>query len=175
MRVLLLFLAFLLVFGAVAQAEQLPQAVLEQARTPLKPVGTGTFRKFGFTIYRVTLWSADGTWNKNKPYALQLRYARDLSKETLVENVADDLGSQHVADDKTVQNWRGVLEQVLTDVKEDDTIVSLCLPQQTYSPLFHNDNVILRTPDKAFIQAFFNIWLGETADKDLRQKLLGQS
>lgn len=173
-RVVMPLFVLLMVLALSAHAEQLPPAVQAEAKTPLQQVGSGTYRKFGFTIYHVTFWTADGTWNKNKPYALQIRYARDLSKETLVDNVIDDMRDENAAADETVEGWKNVLNTVLSDVREDDSLISLCLPQQAKSPLFHNDRVILRTADKAFMQAFFAIWLGDKADEDLRARLLGQ-
>jgi hypothetical protein len=168
-------LAFLLACGLSGKAEAadvLPQAVQSQVQTPLVSMGSSTYRKFGFSIYRVTLWTTDGTWNKQKPYALELRYTRDLSKDTLVDNVTDDLRDEKVASDATVDGWHQILDSILTDVQEDDTIVSLYLPKKEKSPLFHNEKVILWTSDEAFVQAFFGIWLGQNADEDMRKQLL---
>ena len=84
------FLAAMILFGlcAPAQADDvLPAAVRIEAHAPLTEMGTGTYRKFGFTVYHASLWTPDGTLNKQKPYALVLRYTRDLSKDTLVDTV----------------------------------------------------------------------------------------
>lgn len=137
----------------------------------LKPMGNKIYRKFGFKVYLVTLWSQNGEWNAQTPHALVIMYKRSLSKETLVENVMDDLG-QEMQDPRTLDHWKSILEAILTDVEDGDTITSLYEPGQTKSKLYLNDKTILQTDDKAFINAFFNIWLGPHADEDMRSALL---
>lgn len=172
----ILFLAAICFFlcpmhGAKAD-DVLPKTVQSQVKTPLVPMGSGTYRKFGFSVYRITLWTADGTWDKDKPYAIELCYTRDVSKDTLVDAVTDDLREENVASDEVLENWRQILIDTLPDVKEGDTIIGLCLPKKDKSPLFLNEKVILSTSDKTFMTAFLDIWLGPTADESLRDKLL---
>ena len=168
----LLLLCFCLPAASRAD-ETLPDVVRAKANVPLVMVGTGVYRRFGFSVYRATFWTPDGTWNKKKPYALELRYMRDLSKDTLMDAVSDDLTSQNVADEVTLARWHVTLNDVLSDVKDGDTITSLHLPGKA-SPVFHNNKIVAWINDEAFINAFFNIWLGPTADDDMRTKLLGK-
>jgi hypothetical protein len=175
MKTAFLIIAILLLALGAAPAhagEVLPHAVEAQLKTPLVAMGSATYRKFGFSVYRITLWTADGTWNRQKPFALELHYVRDVSKDTLVDIVMDDLREENVAGDDTLEGWHKTLNAVLPDIKQDDTIVSLYLPDKPKSPLFYNDKVILSTSDKAFMKAFVDIWLGPTADERMRGKLL---
>jgi hypothetical protein len=86
--------------------------------------------------------------------------------------VTDDLRDENTASEEAVNGWYDILARILSDVQEGDTIVSLYRPDQDTSPLLHNDAVILRTSDRTFIKAFFDIWLGPKADPDLREQLL---
>jgi Chalcone isomerase-like len=162
-----------LTMPATLRAEDtLPDSIQTHFATPLKEVGQGTYRKFGFSIYRATLWAADGVWNPQKPYALELHYTRSLSKETLVDAVTGDIRDQGVADDDTLARWEKVLSEVLPAVEDGDTIIGLHVPGKN-SLLFYNETKIADIKDQKLSQAFFDIWLGEQADQDLREKLLG--
>jgi hypothetical protein len=85
------------------------------------------------------------------------------------------LRDENVADEATLKDWNRTLNEVIPDIKEDDTIVSLYLPDKKKSPLFHNDQIMVWSEDKAFIKAFFDIWLGPNADESMRNKLLHKS
>ena len=152
----------------------LPESVRAQVHVPLKQVGEGNYRKLGFKIYHVSLWAPEGIWDNSKPYALELEYARSLSKETLVDAVMDDIRDQGIADDKTLALWQDVLNASLPAVEENDAIIGLAIPGKK-SLLFYNGKAITSIDDQTFSQAFFNIWLGQTANESLRKKLLGQT
>jgi Chalcone isomerase-like len=174
--VLLTFL-FLLVLPAGARAEDqpasLPPTIQHYFNAPPVEVGAGTYRKFGFRIYNVSLWARDKHWDPARPYALALHYTRGLSKETLVDTVIDDIRDQNVADDDTIARWQALLKQDLPDVEEDDVLVGLCLPGQN-ARLFYNGRQIASINDQDLSKAFFNIWLGDQADEDMRAELLGK-
>lgn len=172
---LVVLLFCLYTFGAVRAGEDtLPPAVQAELHAPLTEMGAGTYRRFGFSVYRASFWTSGDTWNKKKPYALVLRYTREVSKDTLVDTVIDDLRSQNVADDATIVRWHQILVDILSDVEDGDAITTLYLPGQK-SPVFRNNKVISRIGDQAFIKAYLDIWLGPNADEDLRNKLLGKS
>lgn len=153
--------------------DQLPAYVGEHVKTPLQEVGHGTYRKLGFRVYEASLWAPGGTWDANKPYALKLHYTRDVSKDTLSDTVVDDIRDQNVTDDATFTRWEGTLRKVLPAVDDGDTMIGIAMPGK-HSLLFHNGVEIARIDDAALSNAFFNVWLGNGADEDLRAKLLGQ-
>ncbi len=154
--------------------EGLPQSVRTLLHTPLRIVGTSTYRKFGFSIYHVTLWAVDKRWDAAKPYALQLSYVHSVSKDTLVDTVMDDIRDQAVADEPTLTRWEGILNASMPSLEDGDTIVALVIPGKK-SQLFYNGSKILSIDERAFSDAFINIWLGEKANQDMREKLLGDT
>jgi len=153
--------------------ESLPASILAHASTPLKETGKSTFRRFGLRVYVASLWTKDGTWDVNKPYALALRYTRGVSKDTMVDIVIGDIRDQNVADDATLTRWQGILNQDLPAVADGDVLVGLAIPGKK-SLLFYNGKQIASLDDAALSQAFFNVWLGKTADEDMRAELLGK-
>jgi len=152
--------------------DAMPTYIQAQLHTSLSEVGHGMYRKFGFSVYRATLWAGDGAWDPKKPYALELRYMRGVSKDTLVGTVMDDIREQGVADDATLTKWNAVLTAALPEVEDGDVITGLCMPGKK-SLLFYNGKQVASIADPVFSKAFFDIWLGKGADEDLRAKLLG--
>ncbi len=53
------------------------------------------------------------------------------------------------------------------------TIIGLAMPGK-HSLLFFNGKQTASIDDAAFSKAFFNIWLGDGADEDLRANLMGK-
>ena len=173
-----IFLISLLFLCAPLAAEDpptsLPPSVQSHFNAPPVEIGHSTYRKFGFRIYNVSLWARDKNWDPHQPFALKLHYTRDLSKGTLVDTAIDDIRDQNVADDATITRWQAVLNQDMPDVEEDDELIGLYLPGHS-SMLFYNGKQIASIDDKALSKAFFDIWLGDQADEDMRNDLLGRS
>ena len=152
----------------------LPQIIADQVKAPLLKVGSGKYTKFGFTIYRATLWSPSGLWKPEEPYVLQLRYARSLSKSTLVEAVVEGITEQDIADKETLARWDNQLKTVLPAVEEDDELTGISIPGKD-SSLYFNGSLISQIDEQALSNAFFGIWFGQKADVSLRSKLIGES
>jgi glycine cleavage system H lipoate-binding protein len=136
-------------------------------------VGSGEFRYWGFLVYDATLWSPQGEYQPGGPFALSLRYARDVSREDIVEASIDqmrDLGlpvSRH-------PEWKAKLDQVMASVKSGDTLTGVYTPGQG-AVFFHNDKLTGQVNEQ-LAKAFFAIWLDpKTTEPKLRQALLGKS
>ena len=87
--------------------------------------------------------------------------------------VVDDIRDQDVADEDTFARWEQKIRTILPAVEDGDTIVGLSVPGKGAS-LFLNGTRIAKISDEALSRAFFNIWLGDDADRDLRRKLFRQ-
>jgi hypothetical protein len=154
--------------------DTLPPAVLAHAPVALKEVGTGTYRKFGFSVYHVSLWAPNGGWNADKPYALKLHYTRSLSQDTLADATIDNIRDEQVADEDTMARWAAGIKRTMPAVQDGDIMIGVAVPGGE-SALFYNGNQIAKTQDQVLSKAFFDIWLGKGADEDLRAQLLGQN
>lgn len=171
----LLMVASLMSLGtpASAHAQLLPAAVTQQFIPPLEKVGDGTYRKLGFTVYHATLWAPGGKYDKNTPYLLQLRYARNISQKMLSDTVIDNIRKQEVADDETFSHWQEMLQQMLPAINKGDEIVGVSIPGRD-SIIYLNGTEFVRIEDRAFSDAFFDIWLGPKADETLQAQLMGR-
>lgn len=167
-----LFTMMLFAPPAVAAARPvLPAGIMKQAGTPFTQVGSSNYRKLGFNVYRASLWAPDGSYDKAKPFALQVHYTRSLSKDTVVNAVMDDVRKQQLADGATMDSWQKMLTKTLPAVKDGDEIVGLSTPGKP-TRLFHNGRQIISISDRRLSDSFFNIWLGDIADHDMRAQLL---
>lgn len=171
-----LILALTLLVSSPVLAEDdvnqpLPPAVVSMAKKDLARVGIGTYRKYGFSVYRASLWAPGGHYDAKNMFALELRYVRSVSQETLIETVIDNIREQNIADDATLTKWQAILQKSLPAVEDGDVLIGLSIPGKT-AALFFNGKEITQITDPQFSQAFFNIWLGDTANENLRNKLL---
>lgn len=174
-RILTLLLMLMLNLpAAAADVPPLPTTIAAQSAAPLKLLGEARYRKLGFSVYQVSLWTAGPTHDATKPFALQLLYRRDLSRDTLIDGVMDGIREQKTADTATYARWTKLMSDALPDVVEGDTIIGLSRPGQN-ALLFHNGKLIMTIEDQKLADAFFNVWLGATADEDMRAKLLAQN
>lgn len=138
-------------------------------------IGSGEFSWFGLRLYSARLWSPAKPLDWAQPFALELRYHRALSRETLVEASLEEMRRLNgpTLDEATLARWSKAMLGTFVDVKPGMRITGVYLPGQGCR--FYVDDV-LRTEvdDSAFARAFFAIWLDPRArDPDLRARLLG--
>ena len=135
--------------------------------------GQGEMRWFGLRLYQASLWAPDGRWQAGLPYALELRYARDIPSGRLVQASIEEMQRLGSADDARLARWKIELERVFPDVRSGDVIHSLHLPQHG-AEFYHQGKLTGRIDDVEFARAFFAIWLDpRTREPGLRASLLG--
>lgn len=179
-RTLLLMLALLAAAPAWASANALPDAVTAQLRAlsgpqgaDLRPLGSGELRWFGLSIYQASLWTGAARFDESEPFALALRYSRDIPGSRLVASSIDELKRLGMRDEATLERWEALLERVFPDVKAGDSIVGVSLPSRG-ALFYHQGRLTGEIVDPQFARAFFAIWLDErTRAPDLRARLLG--
>ena len=159
-----------LLYSGAGQAEQ-------PAWTSFLPkageVGSGEFRWWGFLVYDATLWSPQGEYQPGGPFALSLRYARNVSRDDIVKASLDQMRDLGFAVNRHPE-WKAKLDQVMASVKSGDTLTGVYTPGQG-AVFFHNDKLTGQV-DERLAEAFFAIWLNpKTSEPDLRQALLGQT
>ena len=137
--------------------------------------GQGEMRWFGLRLYEASLWAPNGRWQAELPYALELRYARDIPSGRLVDASIQEMQRLGAADDERLARWKVALEQVFPDVRSGDVIVGMHLPARG-AEFYHQGRLTGRIDDVDFARAFFAIWLDErTREPGLRARLLGRT
>ncbi|MGE8398333.1 MAG: chalcone isomerase family protein [Burkholderiales bacterium] len=141
-----------------------------------QPLGAGDFTWFGVRLYSARLWTVGPVQDWNQPFALELRYHRSLSKETLVDASLAEIRrlNANITPQKRAA-WSKALEGAFVDVRPGMRITGVYLPGQ--GARFYVDGTLSQViADPEFSRAFFAIWLDPRArDPQLRQRLLGRA
>lgn len=152
--------------NAAGWRDDLPQAVT---------LGEGDMRWLGLRIYHATLWAQQWPFQPERTFALQLRYARSISRQRLVQASMDEmrrLGRASI-DAATLAQWDATLTRAFTDVAQGDELTGVYLPGHGMR-LYDKQRLLADIDDVRLARAFFAIWLDEgTRDQDLRRTLLG--
>ncbi|MGL6040952.1 MAG: hypothetical protein ACRC01_07110, partial [Deefgea sp.] len=103
--------------------EHIPQA---------QAIGSGDLRWFGLRIYTAKLWSETKPFDMNAPFALELTYHRNISREQFVETSLDEItrlfGTRYSAE--TLKRWEAEMQRAFTDVKSGDQLIGVFIPNQ---------------------------------------------
>jgi hypothetical protein len=135
--------------------------------------GKGEMRWFGLRLYQISLWAPGGRWQAYQPYALELRYDRDIPSSRLVQASLEEMQRLGKAGSQPLARWKVALERVFPDVRSGDVIVGIHLPERG-AEFYHQGKLTGRIDDAEFAGAFFAIWLDErTSEPALRGRLLG--
>jgi hypothetical protein len=135
--------------------------------------GQGEMRWFGFRLYEASLWAPGDRWQSDQPYALELRYARDIPSARLVQASIEEMQRLGSADAARLARWQAELERVFPDVRSGEVIHGVHL-QQRGAEFYHQGKLTGRIDDVEFARAFFAIWLDpRTREPALRKDLLG--
>lgn len=139
--------------------------------------GTGALKFFGFKAYDATLWlpaSAGGSFSFARPLALDITYntfvkATDINNTSLIE-----MTRISGATPEQIKDWTAFMTNLFVDVKSGDRLMGVHVPAAG-ARFFLNGRLLGETPDTAFSEAFFKIWLDPKARRpELRAALLGQ-
>ncbi len=137
-------------------------------------VGKGEMHKLFWHVYDSALYSKDGTYNPNKPYALENTYRMDFTDTELADRTIEEMRSAHNISDAQAKLWRHLLVELWPNVKEGDVIRAKAIPK-TSVQFFLNGKKLGVIADAQFVQPFMDIWLGEkSSEPELRNALIGK-
>jgi hypothetical protein len=172
--------ALLGALGSPAWAQDVPAnrapLVLNAYGADWLPKGSGPLKFFGFKAYDATLWlpaASAGNFSFNRAFALEIVYntfvkASDINNTSLIE-----ISRISAATPEQVQAWSTYMTGLFVDVKSGDRLLGVHVPGAG-ARFFLNGRLLGETPDAAFSEAFFKIWLDPKARKpELRAALLG--
>lgn len=157
----------LLSFGAQANwQEHLPGAQV---------LGSGELRLFGWRIYSARLWSTEQPLAADSPFALELTYHREISREQLVEASVREIRRLYGKRVSAAQlsDWRAQMQRAFVDVTPGARITGVHLPG-VGARFYAGTRLQHEVRDAEFARAFFAIWLDpRTRNPELRARLLG--
>ena len=147
------------------------EAAVPQARV----AGSGLFTYFGLKIYTAELHVGPKGYAPDAPFALELRYARNLKGQKIAEASAEQMEKIGAGTPAQRAAWLKKMAAMFPDVAEGNRITGVNVPGK--GARFYLDGVAIGAIDEAeFARAFFGIWLDPaTTAPDLRQALLRQA
>lgn len=169
---------------ALAALLALPWAA--QARPPelgdalpgARLLGQGLLRFLGMRIYGARLWVREGFHPDDylrHPLALELEYARELVGKRIAERSLVEMKKVGSVPEGRESAWLAAMEAAFPDVKADDRITGLYLPELGMR-YFVNGRAHHEIRDTEFARLFVGIWLSpRTSEPALRRALLGQA
>jgi len=166
-----------LIAAAVAACAGLgwaPAGVATQS-VPLREVGAGSLHWFGLHVYDARLAVAGERFDPSQPFALTLRYARELAGARIAETSRDEMRRLGFGTSAEQQRWLEEMRRVFPDVRRGDELTGTAVPGRGVEFAL-NGRPIGSIDDPAFGRAFFAIWFDpRTRSRDLRASLLGES
>lgn len=165
--IIIVFIAFIPVVSLANNEmvkNHVPQAEL---------VGKGKLSKFIWDVYDAELYASKGQFSWDDPFALRIKYLRDISKEQIADTTIQEIKKQGFHDYQKLKEWKYDLLNAIPDVQKGTEITGIY--SKDGNTIFYISGDKARViKDKDFGIKFFNIWLDEeSSEKRLRKKLLG--
>lgn len=137
-------------------------------------VGEGRLSVMIWDVYDAALFAPQGQWQREKPFALQLSYLRDIPGQKIADRSVAEMRKLGMSDEKKLAQWHTQMKNIFPDVA-DDTVLTGVYTKNNETIFYKNSDEIGRITDPQFGLYFFDIWLGEqTSVPTLRAQLLGQ-
>jgi hypothetical protein len=156
--------------SAAAAAEPVMRKIPDAA-----VVGEGRLSFAFWDVYDATLYAPRGEMNQQAPFALSIRYMREIEGADIAERSVEEMRAQGFADETRLTSWNQQMKEIFPDVKDGTVLTAIFIPGG--ETMFYEDNTPVGTiKDAEFTRWFSDIWLSEkTSEPGLRRELLGQS
>lgn len=165
----------LLIFFLLIAAAQHSFANSEITRSIEKAaiVGKARLSVMLWDVYDATLYAPEGTWRKDRPFALSLHYLRDINGKDIADRSVQEMRKQGYRDEITLAAWHSQMRSIFPDVKNGTVLSGIFIPGKD-TRFYEGDHLIGTIKGDLFAQWFFGIWLSENSSEPvLRKQLLG--
>jgi len=138
-------------------------------------VGEGTLTVAFWDIYDATLYAPSGIFNQRQPFALSMRYKKEIEGADIAKRSVEEMRDQEFADESVLARWQTQMVSIFPDVQDGTVLSAVFFPGK--KTVFYRGNEKIGTiADADFTRQFSNIWLSEkTSEPELRKQLLGMS
>lgn len=137
-------------------------------------VGSGNLTVMVWNVYDATLYAPSGKWNASEPFALAIKYNRDIDGVDIADRSAEEIRGLGFSDEMKLAAWHSQMLSFFPNVTSGTKLTGIY--QQGEPTVFYvNDKRAGEVQDPEFGKWFFDIWLSEkTSEPALRAALLGQ-
>jgi Chalcone isomerase-like len=138
-------------------------------------VGEGRLSVAFWDVYDATLYAPNGQWSPDAPYALSIRYFREIEGTDIAERSIEEMKKQGFTDNTALASWNTQMRNIFPNTKNGTELTALFTSNKT-TEFYHNGKRIGVIKDPLFGKQFFDIWLNKkTSEPSLRKALLGLS
>lgn len=136
-------------------------------------VGKANLRFLFWNMYDAKLVSENGKYPSNK-FALILKYNKDFSKKSVVDETINQLKKQKTFNKKELKEVNALLNKAFREIKKNNKFIGI---KNNDEAIFYFQNEkVLETDNSEFIKIFFDIWLRENSQNPkFTQELLGKT
>ena len=125
-----------------------------------RPVGATSFRVLFWRVFDASLWSGDGAFDWNAPFALSLTYQRDFSARQLKETTVEEMSRLSGATEVALRGFGQAFEGCVADVGPGDRITAVSVDTDK-ARLFLNGEERCTLERPGLRRDFFGIWLSD--------------
>lgn len=167
------YLLILLLIGFSTPA--MSAEAVRQAIPNAQVVGEGRLTYVFWDVYDATLYAPSGKLDQNRPFALSLRYLREINGSDIALRSVEEMRGQGFSDEAALTRWQSQMESIFPDVENGMVLSAIFFPGDK-TIFFNEKNKIGVIRDADFTREFSNIWLSQkTSEPLLRKRLLGLS
>ncbi len=151
------------------------QAPLSLALIPhAQRVGSARLIVMLMPVMDVTLFSPQGHWHDDLPFALRLDYLRPLEGSGMARRATSEMRKLTNIDDHRLKLWQAQMAAIFPDVRSGDNMTALRTSDGA-TLFFKDEHQIGAIYDRGFGKLFFDICLSpKTSQPTLRRQLLGE-
>ncbi|MBL8377858.1 MAG: chalcone isomerase family protein [Burkholderiales bacterium] len=161
------------VAAPAAPTERSASAYVRAWLPEARMVGSGRLTWFGLHAYDAALFAPQGRFAADRPFALELTYARDFKGEAIAERSISEIRKLGKLSEPDAAPWSALLRELFPDVRRGDRLTGIAGVDGA-ARFYLNGRAIGTLADERLARAFFAIWLdSRTSAPGLRKQLLG--
>ena len=136
-------------------------------------VGKANFKFLFWNMYDAKLITESGDY-PSKKFALILRYNKDFSKKSVVDETINQLEKQKTYNQQELEEVKALLNRAFREIKKNNKFIGI---KNNNEAVFYFENEkVLETNNTEFINYFFDIWLRkDSQNPEFTRNLLGKS
>ena len=135
-------------------------------------LGTGKLSIFFIDIYNIKLFSQTKDYSKDKPFAIEINYLKDVKSTQIVDTSISEIKRISKPSEDELENYKSILTNLFPNIYSGDQLIGIKTANND-GVFFYNKKRIGKINDEKLVDSFFDIWLSEkTSHPELRKKLL---
>ena len=173
LKIIRYLVIMLLLIGSMKDVHALDEPILRYVPNAEK-VGEARLRVLFWTVYDSVLYTPDGKWNPDEPFALSITYLRKLSTARVVDETIKQMRQQGFEDEEKQAEWHREMTAIFPPINKN-TVLTGVYTDTRETVFFDGSREVGTIKDPEFGKRFFDIWFGERTEyPKLRDQLIGK-